>query len=311
MRIRRYSLWLALLMLCWSPIGFAQEYGGYAGAFLRMGVGPRAIGMGCAFVAVADDASATYWNPGGLVHNQGRQLLLSYHSLALDRKHHFLSYTQLKGDAAWGLSWINAGTDDIVVRDTSGRNGGKLSDKRNAYSFSFAKRIGSRVSFGLTAKLLRYELAGQDAKGSALDVGILVRPTASLSLGLTIKDLGGRLSWQNTYWERETTQENEIPSAMVVGVSCRLFDKRLLVAADVNRTKHLGLKGSLGGEFRIVPRLYFRGGATDLSTNDAIEPSFTGGVSIGLSEHLGLDYAYMTDPIGAGDSHVWSLTFPF
>src|SRR3982751_1721854 len=29
-------------------------------------VGTRAAGMGGAFVAVADDASATYWNPGGL-----------------------------------------------------------------------------------------------------------------------------------------------------------------------------------------------------------------------------------------------------
>jgi len=29
-------------------------------------VGTRALGMGGAFVAVADDASATWWNPAGL-----------------------------------------------------------------------------------------------------------------------------------------------------------------------------------------------------------------------------------------------------
>ena len=30
------------------------------------GVGTRAEGMGGAFVAVADDASAVYWNPAGI-----------------------------------------------------------------------------------------------------------------------------------------------------------------------------------------------------------------------------------------------------
>ncbi len=31
--------------------------------FLKIGVGPRAIAMGDAFVALSDDASSLYWNP--------------------------------------------------------------------------------------------------------------------------------------------------------------------------------------------------------------------------------------------------------
>ena len=45
----------------------AQGDGGQAGAFLRYGIGARAMGMGGAFVAVSDDASGLYWNPAGLV----------------------------------------------------------------------------------------------------------------------------------------------------------------------------------------------------------------------------------------------------
>src|SRR3954447_24529318 len=41
-------------------------------------VGTRAAGMGGAFVAVADDASAAYWNPAGFAAG-------SYFSLVLDR----------------------------------------------------------------------------------------------------------------------------------------------------------------------------------------------------------------------------------
>ena len=41
-------------------------------------VGVRAAGMGGAFVAVADDASAVYWNPGGLA-------AAAYFSIVVDR----------------------------------------------------------------------------------------------------------------------------------------------------------------------------------------------------------------------------------
>ncbi len=38
----------------------------YAADWLSYGAGARALGMGGAYVAVADDATAAYWNPAGL-----------------------------------------------------------------------------------------------------------------------------------------------------------------------------------------------------------------------------------------------------
>jgi hypothetical protein len=49
----------ALCLACWLPAAPAN-----AQATER--IGPRAPGMGGAFVAVADDSSAVWWNPGGL-----------------------------------------------------------------------------------------------------------------------------------------------------------------------------------------------------------------------------------------------------
>ncbi|MEK9136891.1 MAG: UPF0164 family protein, partial [Bacteroidota bacterium] len=40
----------------------------YAGEFISLGVGGRALGMGGAFVALANDVTAGYWNPAGLSH---------------------------------------------------------------------------------------------------------------------------------------------------------------------------------------------------------------------------------------------------
>ncbi|NOT34709.1 MAG: hypothetical protein HOP12_11140 [Candidatus Eisenbacteria bacterium] len=47
----------------------------YAGEFLKAPIGARAIGMGGAFVAVADDATAPYWNPAGMVYLPYREIL--------------------------------------------------------------------------------------------------------------------------------------------------------------------------------------------------------------------------------------------
>ena len=47
------------------------------GSDLGMGIGARAIGLGGAFVAIADDASATFWNPAGLTSIRGNQFLVS------------------------------------------------------------------------------------------------------------------------------------------------------------------------------------------------------------------------------------------
>ncbi|MBC8485693.1 MAG: hypothetical protein H8D45_06600 [Bacteroidetes bacterium] len=54
----------------------AQTFTGSA-AFLKRGMSARAIGMGSAYTAVASDASATFWNPAGLLNNKGFHLQLS------------------------------------------------------------------------------------------------------------------------------------------------------------------------------------------------------------------------------------------
>ena len=47
----------------------------YAGEFLKIPVGPRAIAMGGAFTAVADDATSPYWNPAGMVYLPYREVM--------------------------------------------------------------------------------------------------------------------------------------------------------------------------------------------------------------------------------------------
>ena len=58
------SLTVLISMLTLAQTGHAVSEAGVL--FLRIASGARAAGMGEAFVAVADDATATHWNPAGL-----------------------------------------------------------------------------------------------------------------------------------------------------------------------------------------------------------------------------------------------------
>src|SRR5262249_12392774 len=55
-----------------------QRAGTTSGQFLKIGVGARAVGLGEAFVAVANDPSAIYWNPAGLASLQRSEVELSH-----------------------------------------------------------------------------------------------------------------------------------------------------------------------------------------------------------------------------------------
>jgi long-subunit fatty acid transport protein len=59
-----------ILHLDFACIGYSQQFSTYLevnSSFNPVGSGARALGMGGAFIAVADDATAASWNPGGLI----------------------------------------------------------------------------------------------------------------------------------------------------------------------------------------------------------------------------------------------------
>src|SRR5258708_8986939 len=56
------------LFLCFAPLAAG------AGGFESGGLGARATGMGGAFVGVADDWTAIYWNPAGLARLKGKEV---------------------------------------------------------------------------------------------------------------------------------------------------------------------------------------------------------------------------------------------
>ncbi len=92
--------------------------------FLETELGARAMGMGGAFVAVADDVTALHWNPAGLAGLHGIQVFgmrTSVYSVdGLSEDSVLASYGT--GNAGYGIGWMRTGADglydDLYNEDT-------------------------------------------------------------------------------------------------------------------------------------------------------------------------------------------------
>lgn len=93
----------------------------YAGEFLKIPVGARAIGMGGAFNAIADDATASYWNPAGMVYLSYREAVFQHaEKFGNLLNHDYLGAVIPLGGAegrksALGLSMVRLAVDDIPI----------------------------------------------------------------------------------------------------------------------------------------------------------------------------------------------------
>ncbi|MFH1681468.1 MAG: PorV/PorQ family protein [Candidatus Eisenbacteria bacterium] len=65
-----------------------------AGSFLKIGVGAKAVGLGEAFTAVADDPSALFWNPAGITNLARREAYVSHTEWIADIGYDYFAYVQ-------------------------------------------------------------------------------------------------------------------------------------------------------------------------------------------------------------------------
>lgn len=299
----RKIIWVCLLLgllLFLVELLKAQESEGSAGTFLQMGVGARPLAMGGAFVGLADDASATYWNPAGLASLNHIQLEFMNVNLPLDRTYNFFSGVfPLKNIATFGVSWIGMRVAGIEGRTSnSAEPEFTFGNNQNAVFLSIGKTISPFLSIGGSIKFIKNDLQNISATGLGFDASALIKATDRLRLGLLVQDIGTDYRWDNNVTEG-------VPMHFRAGVAYEVYDG-VTIAVDADKGSHSDPDFHIGGEIRPVENLPIR-----LGYNGS---QVTGGAGFlfPLSNHaLELNYAYSNDRIFNEAVHRLSVVFSF
>ncbi len=170
-------LLLGSALLAAAPLR-ASDDGGLRSVF-ALGAGNRALGLGGAYAAVADDASAALWNPAGLAALKRRHVQFTGSNLigmGFSEQYLSVAYPHWRhGNVSVTVRLF--GVDGIEHRDD--RNvllGDDLKDQEFEVLLAYARPLRSGLSVGGGFKLQRQSLAGYSGGGVGIDLGVLAAP---------------------------------------------------------------------------------------------------------------------------------------
>jgi len=245
------------LLIFLSSISFAAtENEGKTGmAFLKVGVGARAAGMGEAYSAVASDALAAYWNPAGLAASNGSNIVLVHNRWLLDIRSEF-GAVQIKKHFALHVYSYHIG--DIPVRIIPSEE--PLEETSAQYlsiGASYARSLSRQLDAGITVKYLFEKIFVHSASGYAFDLGLrykLLEP--NIIVAGTLQNLGkmGKL-------ENESTR---LPVISRIGamyhVPKEIGPMHIMLAFDVVKPVEENLRFQLGSEILFWNQIALRTG---------------------------------------------------
>ena len=264
---------LALLMVL-SAVAMADGVGAFS-AF-KNGIGARALAMGGAFVAVADDATATLWNPAGLAQLDDTRLAgMSTDLYGLGITHQFVGATTSFANLGLGLGWERASIDGQEV-DGDGVLGGTFTWLEQAIIGSIATNVMDIAMAGANVKYYMADSGlGDTATGFGFDLGLLVSLGDMFVIGVNAKDLAG----STIEWDSGAT--DIVSGCYTAGLAMKFADDKLILATDVDFDgSNLG-DTHVGVEFKVIDELALRGGV--VLTNEFQDYYFAVGAGINVA----------------------------
>jgi long-subunit fatty acid transport protein len=315
---------LILIFFC-SALTTAQtsnvsKRGTTAAPFLSIAQGARALGMGGAFVAIADDPSAMYWNPAGIADLQGIQVLIDHTSWIADLQYQYIGATTSLGSyGALGLNITvsNYGDMKVTTVDQQDGTGEVFSVTDLAVGLTYGLKLTDAFSIGFNPKIIYQKIWKMSTSAIAIDMGVkYITPFKGIMLGMSISNFGSKMQIQGenalvSYDPDLSTKGNngnipaylatdqwDLPLNFRVGIS---YDVpigvlgKMTLAADAMHPSDNYECMNVGGEYVFYDFLYLRAGMKSLFQKDSEEGLTLGmGVKQFLIGNLQFtfDYAY-------------------
>ncbi|MFH1097831.1 MAG: PorV/PorQ family protein [Candidatus Desantisbacteria bacterium] len=242
-----------LTILILTSTAHANGPGVTSNAFLRIGMGARAVGMGGAFCAIADDASSNYYNPAGLCGIEKQEVLFMHTQWLANVASEYIAYAlPMDEDKSLGASFIFLHAEDMA-RNHSSQETGKFNNHDACLSLSYASKMGN-LSWGLTPKLIQRQLKNESAASVGLDIGTKYINN-NLSLGATIQNLGTKIKF--------ISESSPSPLNLKLGIGYKMITENdsLTLVGDIDKPIDNDPSLSLGAEYNYANWAFARVGA--------------------------------------------------
>lgn len=294
-----------LLLINFTTLAYSADNPASTGlSFLKLGAGSRAVSMGEAYTAIANDASATYWNPAGLANLSGTELMFTHNKWLQDITNAFAAFGFRAGKNAFGVSFMSNSIGGIERRVIASA---EPLDVLNAhdimFGLSYARGFGENLSLGTTIKYLYQKIYIESASGLAVDFGFQYKtPLQGLKTGFVFQNFG--------FMSKLQEESTKLPQKARVGLAYQLpfqiLSGEFLVAADwmkiLESTSHI----NLGFEYNFIKYFALRFGYQTGFEDKGIH----GGFGVGFNRYR-LDYAYVPFTSDLGNSHRISVGIMF
>ena len=291
-----------------------------AAPFLEIGVGSRAIGMGGAFVATANDASAMYWNPAGLGKLNSAELIFVHTNWLANISFDYAgAILPIRGVGTLGASITMLNMGEMEVRTVEMQDGtGEFFNATDiALTLSYGFSLTDRFALGLNVKYVLQRIWKESAQGFAIDIGTIYHTSVKgLRIGAALTNFGTdmqmagndllvyhdidptHLGNNDRLFAQMQTQAWPLPLNFQLGVAMDIIQNplhRLTLATDavhpIDNTESI----HLGAEYALQERYFLRVGYRSLFLRESEEGlTAGGGISMALlgNFRVSIDYAY-------------------
>ncbi len=295
---------LALLLFPGGAV--AGEPGDSGALFLRFGMGARASGMGEAFIGVAKDASAVYWNPGAMSAVLGTHAMFMHNEYLQSIRLEQAAVTHETDYGTLGVAFTSLymGEMDRYEDVPSAVPLGTFSAYDVSFTVAFSRYVLPDLSAGVAVKAIYENIDEATAKGFAFDAGLYhISRIPGVRFAAVVANVGTPLKFED---DRFVGTEFNLPRVFKIGAS---YERKLpelrsavLATCDLVLPNDGNAKQHIGAEYGYLRKLFLRAGFK--AGYDSQGATFGTGVRYGK---FSFDYAVLLVSNDLGDSHRFGL----
>jgi hypothetical protein len=254
------------------------------------------MAMGNSYIALSDDPTSVFWNPAGLAHANGSELMFTHNKWLQDITNEYFAISFHGGKNVFGISFMSNNVSGIERRvKPTAEPLGEINAHDVMFGLSYARFLTKDISLGATAKFLYEKIYVESSSGVAVDFG--------LQYQTKIKGLRTAFALQNFGYITKLKDELvKLPQTIRIGLAYQLpikpFQGDFLVASDWVKILESSSHFNMGVEYSFKEFFAIRCGYLTGYDDKGIQ----GGFGI-IFKRYRLNYAFVPFSSELGNSH--------